>query len=218
MGRCRGGIGCLSTIILQSRHGAKNMRKTTQWCVAAIVAAVVFVSGAQAQQTSAPRGATGGQACCGLQRQNALSRKAAAKFSARADALLGVGPTSKGEWGLLIVDGETGDTLFQQNADRYFVPASNMKLFATALALAKLGPEFRFHTTLETSGSISGGVLTGDIVLVGRGDPNLSNRKFPYNLKEEFDGPPEKALVELVEALTAKGVKEITGDVIGDDS
>jgi len=55
-------------------------------------------------------------------------------------------------------------------------------------------------------------------VLVGRGDPNLSNRKFPYALKEEFDGPPEKALVELADALVAKGVKEINGDVIGDDS
>jgi D-alanyl-D-alanine carboxypeptidase/D-alanyl-D-alanine-endopeptidase (penicillin-binding protein 4) len=94
-----------------------------------------------------------------------------------------------------------------------------MKLFTTALALAKLGPEYRFHTTLETRGTISSeGVLNGDLALVGRGDPNLSNRKFPYDLKEEFDGPPEKALVELADALVAKGVKEISGDVIGDDS
>jgi len=108
--------------------------------------------------------------------------------------------------------------LFQQNADRYFLPASNMKLFATALALEKLGPEFRFHTTLETSGAISNGVLSGNVVLVGRGDPNLSNRKFPYNLKEEFDGAPEKVLAELANGLAAKGVKEISGDIIGDDS
>jgi serine-type D-Ala-D-Ala carboxypeptidase/endopeptidase (penicillin-binding protein 4) len=53
---------------------------------------------------------------------------------------------------------------------------------------------------------------------VGRGDPNLSNRKFPYELKEEFDGPPERALAELADALVARGVKEISGDVIGDDS
>jgi D-alanyl-D-alanine carboxypeptidase/D-alanyl-D-alanine-endopeptidase (penicillin-binding protein 4) len=94
-----------------------------------------------------------------------------------------------------------------------------MKLFTTALALAKLGPEYRFHTTLETRGTISSeGVLGGDLALVGRGDPNLSNRKFPYELKEEFDGPPEKALVELADAVVAKGVKEISGDVVGDDS
>jgi len=55
------------------------------------------------------------------------------------------------------------------------------------LALAKLGPEYRFHTTLEARGTISSeGVLGGDLALVGRGDPNLSNRKFPYELKEEF--------------------------------
>jgi serine-type D-Ala-D-Ala carboxypeptidase/endopeptidase (penicillin-binding protein 4) len=141
------------------------------------------------------------------------------KFAERADAILASAPASKGEWGLLIIDAETGETLYELNADKYFLPASNMKLFTTALALAKLGPDYRFHTTLETGGTISPqGVLTGDLFLVGRGDPNLSNRKFPYNLKEEFDGPPEKALAELADALVAKGVKEIAGDVVGDDS
>jgi len=62
-------------------------------------------------------------------------------------------------------------------------------------------------------------LLGGDLALVGHGDPNLSNRKFPYELKEEFDGPARrKALVELADAVVAKGVKEISGDVIGDDS
>lgn len=141
------------------------------------------------------------------------------KFAERADALLDCEPANKGEWGLLIVDAQSGETLFERNADKYFVPASNMKLFTTALALAKLGPDYRFHTTLESNGTLSAeGVLSGDLVLVGRGDPNLSNRKFPYALKEEFDGPPEKALAELADGLVAKGVKAIAGDVIGDDS
>src|SRR3984893_15771149 len=141
------------------------------------------------------------------------------KFAERADVLLASAPASKGEWGLLIIDAETGETLYELNADKYFLPASNMKLFTTALALAKLGPDYRFHTTLETRGTVSpDGVLTGDLFLVGRGDPNLSNRKFPYDLKEEFDGPPEKALAEFTDALIAKGVKEIAGDVVGDDS
>ena len=69
-------------------------------------------------------------------------------FSARAQMLLGAGQTSKGEWGLLISDAKTGEVLFEQNADRYFVPASNMKLFTTALALATLGRDYRFRTTL----------------------------------------------------------------------
>ena len=141
------------------------------------------------------------------------------KFGERADTLLAAAPTNKGEWGLLIVDAETGETLYELNADKYFMPASNMKLFTTALALAKLSADYRFHTTLETRGTISpDGVVTGDLFLVGRGDPNLSNRKFPYDLKEEFDGPPEKTIAELADALVAKGVKEIAGDVVGDDS
>jgi serine-type D-Ala-D-Ala carboxypeptidase/endopeptidase (penicillin-binding protein 4) len=142
------------------------------------------------------------------------------KFGERAEALLAAAPVNKGEWGLLITDAETGETLYELNADKYFVPASNMKLFTTALALTKLGPDYRFHTTLETRGTTVSpeGVLNGDLFLVGRGDPNLSNRKFPYDLKEEFDGPPEKTLAELADVLAAKGVKEIAGDVVGDDS
>jgi serine-type D-Ala-D-Ala carboxypeptidase/endopeptidase (penicillin-binding protein 4) len=164
-------------------------------------------------------------ACCATKhdgkREERSSRRAAAaaRFGARAETLLGAAPANKGDWGLLIVDAQTGETLFEKNADGYFVPASNMKLFTTALALAKLGPDYKFRTTLETRGTISPeGKLSGDVVLVGRGDPNLSNRRFPYELKEEFDGPPEKALVELADALVAHGVKEISGDVIGDDS
>jgi D-alanyl-D-alanine carboxypeptidase/D-alanyl-D-alanine-endopeptidase (penicillin-binding protein 4) len=196
-----------------------RIEKILQRCAALAVASAVWTFGAGAPGLSAQSKTKPKPVCCAPKKQSASSKKARARFAARVEALLGTAPTNKGEWGLLIVDAESGDTLSEQNADKYFVPASNMKLFTTALALAKLGPEYRFHTTLETRGTISSeGVLSGDLTLVGRGDPNLSNRKFPYELKEEFDGPPEKALVELADALVAKGVKEISGDVIGDDS
>ena len=196
-----------------------RIEKILQRCAALAVASAVWTFGAGAPGLSAQSKTKPKPVCCAPKKQSASSKKARARFAARVEALLGTAPTNKGEWGLLIVDAESGDTLYEQNADKYFVPASNMKLFTTALALAKLGPEYRFHTTLETRGTISSeGVLGGDLALVGRGDPNLSNRKFPYELKEEFDGPPEKALVELADALVAKGVKEISGDVIGDDS
>jgi D-alanyl-D-alanine carboxypeptidase/D-alanyl-D-alanine-endopeptidase (penicillin-binding protein 4) len=144
---------------------------------------------------------------------------AAARFAARVEGLLGAAPVDKGEWGLLVTDAETGATLYERNANDYFLPASNMKLLTTALALDTLGPEYRFRTTVETNGTLApDGKLSGDLILVGRGDPNLSNRKFPYETKEEFEGPPEKALAELADAIASRGVKGISGDVVGDDS
>src|SRR6266567_2270774 len=196
-----------------------SIEKILQRCAAVTVASAWWALGTGVPPLGAQSKARTASACCGAKKQSVASRKAMARFAARVDALLGATPARKGEWGLLIVDAESGETLYEQNADKYFLPASNMKLFTTALALAKLGPEYRFHTTLETRGTISSeGVLSGDLALVGRGDPNLSNRKFPYDLKEEFDGPPEKILAELADALMAKGVKKISGDVVGDDS
>jgi D-alanyl-D-alanine carboxypeptidase/D-alanyl-D-alanine-endopeptidase (penicillin-binding protein 4) len=125
----------------------------------------------------------------------------------------------KGDWGLLVVDAATGETLYAHNADRYFTPASNTKMFTTALAFSALGPDYRFRTTLETRGRIdSHGRLRGDLVLVGRGDPNLSNRKLPYDVKAEADGAPEKVLAALADAIVARGIRSIEGDIIGDDS
>ncbi len=159
----------------------------------------------------------------GVQGANGTETKAnrisgAAGFAARANQVSGVAPVNKGEWGILIVDAVSGETLYEKNADSYFVPASNMKLLTTALALDTLGPDYRFRTTIESTAKVEEGILKGDLILVGRGDPNLSNRKFPFDTKEEFDGPPERVLNELADQVVAHGVKEITGDLVGDDS
>jgi D-alanyl-D-alanine carboxypeptidase/D-alanyl-D-alanine-endopeptidase (penicillin-binding protein 4) len=147
------------------------------------------------------------------------SAAATERFGRRVEELLAKDPVRRGEWGLKVVDAATGETLYEMNADKYFVPASNMKLLTTALALDKLGVDYRFRTTVETDGKLeANGVLAGDLILVGRGDPNLSNRKFPFDTKEEFDGEPEKVLSELADVVVARGVKEIRGDIVGDDS
>jgi D-alanyl-D-alanine carboxypeptidase/D-alanyl-D-alanine-endopeptidase (penicillin-binding protein 4) len=141
------------------------------------------------------------------------------RFAARAEQLLDSGTAGQGEWGALVIDAQTGDTLYQRNAEKFLVPASNMKLLTTAFALATLGSDYRFRTTAETRGVIDAdGTLSGDVVLVGRGDPNLSNRRFPFQSKEEFDGVPERVLSEMADAIVARGVKAISGDIVGDDS
>jgi serine-type D-Ala-D-Ala carboxypeptidase/endopeptidase (penicillin-binding protein 4) len=187
---------------------------------ATIVAFFSFVGANIARSQSDPaRPITNANAPAEKAQQQRRNNAAANRFSARVDIALSNPFATKGEWGLLIVDAATGETLYALNEDKYFVPASNMKLFSTALALSKLGVDYKFQTTLETRCTISDdGTLSGDLFLVGRGDPNLSNRKFPFNLKEEFDGPPEKILAELADKLIAKGVKQIKGDVVGDDS
>ena len=143
-----------------------------------------------------------------------------AKFRARADAILSDAKADKGHWGVLIVDAATGETLYAHNAEKYFTPASNTKLYTTIPAMALLGPDFRWRTTVESRGKLDAqGRLRGNLILVGRGDPNLSNRKFPFDPRADIrDGPPEKVLAELADQLVARGVKQIEGDIVADDS
>ena len=149
----------------------------------------------------------------------AKARTVLGKFVARAQAALAEAHAQKAFWGILVVDADTGETLYEVNSNRFFTPASNAKLFTTALAMATLGPDYRFRTTIESHGSLGAdGKLQGDLILVGRGDPDLSNRKFPFAGKAERDGPREKILAEMADSVVARGVKEIAGDVIADDS
>src|SRR5579872_5534263 len=142
-----------------------------------------------------------------------------ARFSHRVDAALSASGPDKGFWGVLVADTLTGQVLYARNAGIFFLPASDAKLFTTALALATLGPGYRVRTTISTNGVLdANGILTGDLILNGRGDANLSNRKFPYDKKNERDGPTEKALAALADAVVARGVKEIDGGVLVDDS
>src|SRR6267378_7842317 len=142
-----------------------------------------------------------------------------ARFSKRVDTALSASGPDKGFWGVQVTDAATGQVLYARNAGNFFLPASDAKLFTTALALATLGPGYRVRTTISTNGALdANGVLSGDLILNGRGDANLSNRRFPYEKKIERDGPSEKALAALADAVAARGVKEIDGGVIADDS
>src|SRR6476646_4892766 len=75
---------------------------------------------------------------------------------------------------------DTGKVLYALNADKLFVPASTTKLLTEGTVLAKLGPDYRFHSRIYRTGPVdSKGKLKGDLVLVAGGDPNLSNRIRP---------------------------------------
>ena len=127
--------------------------------------------------------------------------------------------SSRAFWGIDVEDAGTGKVLYNQNPDKLFTPASNTKLFTTAATFALIGPDYRFHTTVETTTPPdTNGRIAGDLVLVGRGDPNLSGRVLPYHLKTERVPPPAKALDDLADQIVRAGVHSVDGDVVGDDS
>src|SRR5713226_9773514 len=146
----------------------------------------------------------------------AISQKVIEK---RIATILSQPDLTRGFWGIEVVSLSNGKTLFAQNADKLFTPASNTKLFTTAAALALIGPDYNFRTTVETNGTLDKhGRLTGDLVLVGRGDPNLSGRHLPYTLRTERNNHPIQVLEQLADELVQKGVKYVDGDIIADDS
>ena len=112
-------------------------------------------------------------------------------------------------WGIEIRDLKSDKILYSLNADHFFVPASNTKLFTTALALSRLGPAYRFHTQVIQSGR--------DLVLVGAGDPNLSGRTLPYQ-PELPDPAPLAAINQLADEIVARGIRHVEGNIIGDDT
>jgi serine-type D-Ala-D-Ala carboxypeptidase/endopeptidase (penicillin-binding protein 4) len=141
-----------------------------------------------------------------------------ARFRARVEKALDEANARRAAWGILVADRDTGEALYSLNPDHFFAPASNAKIFTTALALATLGPDHRFRTTLESSGTLGAdGHLTGDLILVGRGDPDLSNRKFPFTGNGEREGPIDRVLAEMADAAIAKGLREVDGDIVADD-
>ena len=145
-----------------------------------------------------------------------LSYKQIAK---RIDKFLATPELQRGFFGIHVVDTKTGKTVYEMNADRLFTPASNTKLFTTTTAMALLGPQYRVETTVETNGALEpNGTLKGDLILVGRGDPNLSGRVLPYNGRTERQTPHLRMLEQLSDNLVTAGVREVEGDIVGDDS
>ena len=109
-------------------------------------------------------------------------------------------------WGILIVDPEARDTLYAHHAAKLFIPASNQKLVSSSVALELLGPEYRFRTTFAAHGTISNGTLNGDLAVIGRGDPTMSDRM--------LKGDAMAAMRAIADSLSQRGIRRITGNVL----
>ncbi|MDD5541548.1 MAG: D-alanyl-D-alanine carboxypeptidase/D-alanyl-D-alanine-endopeptidase [Acidobacteriia bacterium] len=146
-------------------------------------------------------------------------RPTAPPLDQQVEQILKSSPIANGFFGIQVYSLDRNQVVFEKDADHLFVPASNTKLYTISTALARLPLDHRFHTTLETSGRIDKfGRLLGDLILVGRGDPNLSNRVLPYDPKATRTESKLQAIDTLANQLVSKGVKSINGDLVGDDS
>lgn len=119
--------------------------------------------------------------------------------------------TRSGSWGAMVISLTRGDTLFERNPDTPMVPASTMKLFTTAIALERLGPEHTFSTDILRDGELdNSGVVHGNLILRGDGDPAFGSRF--------IRGGPDAAVTVLAEQLAVTGVKRVTGNLVADAS
>lgn len=132
---------------------------------------------------------------------------AMARFQADVESVLGSAGWNRAMWGVLAVSLDTGDTLFARNVDAPMIPASNVKLLTTAAALHYLGGDFRYRTFVLATGPVVDGVLQGDLVLYGTGDPGLSDRFHPSR-GAVFD--------TLAAELRRSGIERVAGRVLGD--
>lgn len=148
-----------------------------------------------------------------------LSAFPASPLGTRIHRLLSTSPAARAAFfGVEIFDLQSGRVLFAANSDHFFVPASNTKLFTTALALSRLGPDYRYHTVVRARRKAdSTGRIQGDLVLSGGGDPNLSVRAIPYQTGAS-SGNPLQAIEDLADQVVTQGVRRIDGSVVGDDT
>jgi len=185
-------------------------------CVAAMAAAYAAVMGQTAPDATAkPEAAASAQQTPLSSAQQPLEQQIA--------ALLADPAVARAHWGVVVTTLD-GKPIYALNESQLFQPDSNAKLFTTAAAMALLGPAHTSQTVVQGTLDLASGTVTGDLFVSGGGDPNLSGRQLPYvppSSQPKSPSPepdPLCYLADLADQVAAKGVKLITGDVVGDDT
>src|SRR5213595_2344267 len=115
-----------------------------------------------------------------------------------------------GFFALKIVSLDSGQVIFEQSANKFVRPASNMKLYTLATAFDRLTPDYHFITSVYAKEKIDDGKIKGDLVIYGRGDPSIAAR---FSNGDYFKG-----INDLADRIVAAGVKRVKGDLVGDES
>jgi serine-type D-Ala-D-Ala carboxypeptidase/endopeptidase (penicillin-binding protein 4) len=140
--------------------------------------------------------------------QPSLAVRGGSPLARDIDAILNQPALERGFWGILVKSLKTGETLYALNQRKLMMPASTMKIVTLAASADRLGWDFTYTTRFLTAGSIGGGVLSGDLLVVGSGDPSLGTA----------DGSAAQAFDGCAERLNALGVHTILGRIVGDDN
>lgn len=141
---------------------------------------------------------------------NVATSPAAAELARAIDREIDTGEFAHARWGISVISMRDGRVLYARNADAPITPASNMKVYTTAVALDLLGADYHWKTSVyATAQPDRNGNLAGDLVLYGRGAPDFSSEKTK-------DSPAQMA--QLVDALYQKGLRRVRGRLIGDES
>ena len=136
----------------------------------------------------------------------------------RLNRLLDAPPFNRATWNVFAQD-DHGRVLFNRNGDRFSVPASNTKLVVAATATVLLPPDFRPRTSVYANGTVTNGVLQGDLILYGRGDPTWSERCYAVDtLAPGGCDSTWTAVDAIAESLRAHGLRRVTGSIVGDGS
>ena len=115
-----------------------------------------------------------------------------------------------GFFAVKIVSLDTGNVVYEQNANKFVRPASNMKLYTVAAALDRLTPDYHFITSVYAKEKPDKDTIKGDLIIYGRGDPSIAAR---FNNGDYFKG-----INDLADRIVAAGVKRVKGDLVGDES
>jgi D-alanyl-D-alanine carboxypeptidase/D-alanyl-D-alanine-endopeptidase (penicillin-binding protein 4) len=135
---------------------------------------------------------------------------AASDLAKRVDSAIDESELAAARWGICVISMADGSTLYERNGDKLFTPASNMKIYTTGVALDLLGADYRWRTSVYAAAQPdANGRVQGDLILYGRGAPDLA-----VDNKDDNRG----SLAKLAEDLYARGVRSVSGNVIGDES
>jgi serine-type D-Ala-D-Ala carboxypeptidase/endopeptidase (penicillin-binding protein 4) len=136
--------------------------------------------------------------------------RTAAELKSRIEEIARQPALEPGFFAVKIVSLDTGLLIYEQSANKFVRPASNMKLYTVAAAFDRLTPDYHFMTSVYAKEKPDDGKIKGDLIVYGRGDPSLAAR---FNNGDYFKG-----INDLADRIVAAGVKRVKGDLVGDES